>query len=62
MILHFDADIKGVTIADTLARVLLALMCRRGGASVLATPFGYWNRLEDSDSNNDYIVTEIMSG
>jgi hypothetical protein len=37
MILHFDADIKGVTIADTLAREFLGIDVLEM-VSVLAAP------------------------
>jgi len=56
MILHIVADIKGVTIGDTLARALLGIDVLER-VSLLATPFGYWNRLEHANFNNVETVT-----
>ncbi|MCF7786781.1 MAG: hypothetical protein K9N47_11710 [Prosthecobacter sp.] len=55
MILRFEVDEKGATIGDSLARALhgLAVLKR---VSALATPFVYWNRLENADFNNVFTV------
>jgi hypothetical protein len=52
----FLSMIKGVSIGDTLARVLLGIEVLEK-VSVLATPFVCWNRLEHAGLNNYYTVT-----